>query len=323
MQLLHKCKKRYIFAGKSSAMGAKRGHIVLLAAVVMMMAVPLCAQQKWKLNNVIDKHYFSLSASGGYYSLLENIPEITTKGGGGCTIGIGYEFRYSYFWLSAGFDFQYGASTLTTAPFDIHREFLDTQGKPVNFHFYVDEYSDTQHDFRIGIPVMVGFCTNGIYGGIGMKFSYAPRTVATPSIKYVTTGTYEQYIDDFENMPNHFYTEYTAPGRTEIVMKPQGHVIAELGYDILNRERMTTYALCSVLKVAAYAEYGINSCMSGSEDDGILYGYDETNPAQLIANSYYAQHNVSKARIVPLFVGIKVTFMLRIKTANCRCDSKW
>ena len=298
----------------------RNGYIILLVAVVLLTASPVRGDQVWKLRNVIDKHYFSLSASGGYYSLLENLPDISTSGGGGLALGFGYEFRYSYFWLSLGIDFQYGVSTLTSAGFDVHRELLDTQGKPVSFHYYVDSYRDTQHDCRIGMPFMLGFCTNGIYGGIGVKISYAPRTICTPSITYTTTGTYEQYIDDFEEMPNHFYTEYTTPGRSEVIMKPQGHVVAELGYDILNKERMASYSLCSVLKVAAYAEYGINSCMSGSEHDGILYGYDSTNPALLTVNSYYAQHDVSKARIVPLYVGVKVTFMLRIKTANCHCD---
>ncbi len=291
----------------------------VLLAIVLTASGQVLSQQVWKMNNVIDKHYLSLSASGGYYSLLENISEIKTVGGGGVTLGVGYEFRYNKLFLSGGIDFQYGASTLIYQGFDVHRELLDTQGKPVSFHYYVDEYRDTQHDLRIGVPIMIGFCTNGIYGGVGVKFSYAPRTITTPSVTYETTGSYSQYIDDFADMPNHFYTKYTAPGRSEVIMKPQGHVIAELGYDILNRERMNNYALCSVLKIAAYAEYGLNSCMSGTDHNGVLYGFDETNPVQLTVNSYYAQRDLSKARIVPLYVGIKVTFMLRIKTANCQC----
>ena len=274
----------------------------------------------WKQYNVISKHYFSLSASGGYYSLQENIPEVTTRGGGAGMLGFGYEMRYKGFFVSAGVDLQYGGSTMTMPAYDVHREMYDTQGKRVSFHYSVDSYTDTQYDFRVGVPVMLGFYTNGIYGGVGAKFSYAPHTITTPTIHYVTTGTYERYIADFEDMPNHFYTEYTTPGKNEVKMHPQGSIIAELGYDVLNKERMTNYALCSVLKVALYAEYGINSCMDGNEHDEQTYGINAANPSQLTIDSYYARANLDNARIVPFYVGVKVTFMLRIRTSNCRCE---
>ncbi|MBQ9295685.1 MAG: hypothetical protein IJ204_00640 [Paludibacteraceae bacterium] len=286
--------------------------------LLIIASLPLRAEV-WKQYNVITKHYFSISAGGGYYSLLENIPEVTTRGGGAGMLGVNYEFRYSGFWFSVGADVQYGSSTLTMAPFEVHREMYDTQGKRVSYHYNIEEYSDTQRDFRVGVPVLFGFYTNGVYGGIGAKFSYAPHTVTTPAMTYTTSGTYERYLADFENMPNHFYTQYSVPGKTEVKMHPQGSVIAELGYDVLNKERMSNYALCSVLKVALYAEYGINSCTSGNAHDEIIYKYNPADPTQLIADSYYVRHNLEKARIVPFYVGVKVTFMLRIRTSNCRC----
>lgn len=305
-------------------MRARRKHnpCSFLAFILAVAGVcyPLSGSAEvWKMYNVISKHYFSISAGGGYYSLAENIPEVTTHGGGAGMLGIGYEFRYNGFWLSVGADVQYGSSTMTMDGFEVHREMYDTQGKRVSFHYDVAGYKDTQRDFRVGVPVLLGFYTNGFYGGIGAKFSYAPHTVATPSITYTTTGTYERYLADFENMPNHFYTDYTTPGHSEVKMKPQGLVVAELGYDILNKERTRNYALCSVLKVSAYAEYGINSSISGSEHDQQYYGVNSANPSQLTVDSYYVRNSLQGARIVPFYVGVKVTFMLRIRTANCRC----
>lgn len=277
----------------------------------------------WKLYNYNTKHYFSLSAGVGYYSLLENIPEVSTKGGASGLFGLAYELRYNGFSFMVGVDLQYGSSTMTMAPFTAHREIYDTQGKQVSLHYEISSSTDTQSDFRVGVPVMFGFYTNGIYGALGAKFSYAPHTVCTPSMTYTTTGTYERYIADFENMPNHFYTEYTTPGHSEVKLHPQGSVIAELGYDILNKERMTNYALCSVLKVALYAEYGLNNCMSGAEHDGLTYEVNPNDPSQLIVSSYYARRELRGARVVPFYVGAKVTFMLRIKTANCKCEEYW
>lgn len=290
----------------------------IMVLFVLCLSFPVRAEV-WKQYNVISKHYFSIAATGGYYSLLENIPEVTTRGGGAGMLGIGYEFRYNGFWLTTGVEVQYGTSTMNMDGYDVHREMYDTQGKRVSYHYYVAGYSDTQRDFRVGVPLMLGFYTNGIYGGIGAKFSYVPHSVTTPSITYTTTGTYERYIADFENMPNHFYTEYTTPGHNELKMHPQGLIIAELGYDILNKERMQNYALCSVLKIGLYAEYGINSAFSGNEHDELTYGVNPINPSQLTVDSYYVRNSLQGARIVPFFVGVKVAFMLRIRTSNCRC----
>lgn len=288
-----------------------------------LTAVPMWGQQKWKMYNVNTKHYFSVAAGVGYYSLLENIPEIQTTGGAAGTLNVGYELRYNGFCMLLGVDVQYGASTMTMPPFSVHRDIYDTQGKRVSMHYEVSRYSDTQSSLRVGVPLLFGFYTNGIYGALGAKFSYVPLTVSVPEMKYTTTGTYEQYIVDFEDMPNHFYTEYTTPGREEIRMHPQGLVVAELGYDILNKERMSSYARCSVLKVAVYAEYGLNSCLSGLAHDEQTYGINPADPSQLVVSSYYARRNLRNARIVPLYVGVKLTYLMRIRTANCHCESPW
>lgn len=288
--------------------------------MILLLAVTSAQAEVWKQVNVFTKHYLALSGQVGYFSLLENMPEVTTRGGASGALGVGYELRHQGFWFSLGLDFQYGGSTLTTAGYSVDRAMYDTQGKLVNFHYDVSSYSDTQHDLRIGLPIMVGFCTNGIYGGAGLRFSVAPYTATTPALHYKTAGGYEKYIDEFEEMPNHFYTEYNTTGRSELHLTPQASVVAELGYDILNKERMSNYALCSVLKVALFAEYGLNSCMKGTMHESEVYEVDPVNPVLLIPSSYYANKDLRGARIVPLFVGVKVTFMLRIRTANCRCD---
>lgn len=294
----------------------KRGCVIWLLLLATMMA----QAEVWKMYNVLTKHYLALSGELGYYSLLENVPGVTTRGGASGSIGLGYEMRYNNFWLGVGLNFQFCSSTMTIAGSSVDRAIYDTQGKLVQYHYDVEGYKDTQNSLRVGLPILLGFYTNGIYGGAGVRVSLAPYSFTTPSVTYKTIGDYDHYIDPFEDMPNHYYTEYTTTGHTDIKLRPQASVIAELGYDILNKERMTTYALCSVLKVALFAEYGLNSCLTGTKDERDIYRVDSTNPTQLIPDAYYANKDLRRARIVPLFVGVKVTFMLRIKTANCRCD---
>ena len=272
------------------------------------------------MRNVITKHYLSLNGQVGYFSFLENIPDVRTRGGASGALGIGYEMRYNNFWFGLGVDLQYAASTMTTGGYSIDRTVYDTQGKILQYHYDVHSYTDTQHNLRVGIPLLLGFYTNGIYGGAGLRVSFAPYSFSSPSMTYKTRGSYDLYIEDFEDMPNHFYTEYTTHGRSNIQILPQASVIAELGYDILNKERMSAYALCSVLKIAVFAEYGLNSCMQGTKDESDVYRVNATNPSLLEPASYYANKDLRAYRIVPLFVGVKVTFMLRIKTADCRCD---
>ena len=298
----------------------KKNNYIVLSLVLTLAIVQNVHAEVWKMYNVNTKHYFSVSAGGGYYSLLEDIPDISTEGGGAGLFGIGYEMRYNGFWFSLGADLLYGTSTLSMDGWDAYREIYDTQGKKVTYSYNVAEYHDTQRDFRIGVPLMIGFFTNGLYGGIGGKFSYAPRTMTTPSITYTTVGTYNQYLADFVSMPNHFYTDYTEKGTSRVEMVPQGSVCAELGYDILNKERMSAYSLCSVLKVAIYAEYGINSCVKGPEHDDMVFGFNTQDASRLTVGASYARISTKDARIVPFYVGIKVSFMLRIKTASCHCD---
>ncbi|MBO4453457.1 MAG: hypothetical protein J5761_00200 [Paludibacteraceae bacterium] len=300
------------------------GRVYIALVIGLLTAAgELCAQQQWKIRNANSKHYFSVSAGCGYYSLLENIPELRTTGGAAGMLNVGYELRYNRFCMMLGVDVQYGASTMYMAPFSAHRDIYDTQGKRVSMHYYVGRYSDTQSSLRVGLPLLFGFYTNSFYGVLGAKFAYVPMTVSIPEMRYTTTGTYEQYIVDFENMPNHFYADYTTPGREEIHMHPQGLVVAEVGYDLLNKERMSSYARCSVLKIALYAEYGLNSCMSGLAHDEQTYEINPADPSQLIVSSYYARRNLRGARIVPFYVGVKLTYLIRIRTANCHCESPW
>ena len=292
----------------------------LIIHMVLLLALGTAQAEVWKQRNVLIKHYLSLNGEVGYYSLLENMADVRTRGGAGGALGLGWEMRYNHFWCGLGIDFMYGSSTMTTAGYSVDRELIDTQGKHVSYHYDVQSYTDTQHDFRLGLPIMLGFYTNGIYGGAGLKFSVAPYTATTPTITYRTIGDYEKYIDPFEDMPNHFYTEYTINGHSEIKIVPQASVVAELGYDILNKERMSAYARCSVLKVSVYAEYGLNSCTKGTKFESEVYDVDPSNPTRLEPNSYYANKDLRDKRIVPLFVGVKVTYMLRIRTADCHCD---
>ena len=289
-------------------------HILLLLVFSPVMAIG------WRQTDVQLKHYLTFSTNGGYFSLLENIPEVETLGGGGATLGIGYEMRYKHLWVGAALDVQYCFSSLNSPANDIDRVVYDTQGKALTYHYHVRGYTDTQHDVRIGLPVLVGFYTNGIYGGVGIHASFAPFTVATPTVAYTTRGEYERYINDFTNMPNHFYTEYTIRGRTEMKMLPQVSVIGEIGYDVLNKERISQYRRCSVLKIAAYAEYGFLNSTTGSQEVTDLFYVDANNPIRLVPVGYYTCRDVRDKRIVPLLVGVKVTFMLRIKTPNCHCD---
>jgi len=305
--------------GSHSNENGRIGWVVLAFFLFPFSVCPVMAKA-WRQSSVLTKHYLALSGDVGYFSLLENIADIETRGGASGGIGIGYELRYNGLWVNAGLDVQFSRSTLTTQPYNVDRAIMDTQGKVVQYHYTVQGYTDTQNDLRIGLPVLVGFYTNGFYFGGGVRVSYAPLTFSTPTVRYTTRGEYEKYIDDFTNMPNHFYTEYTTHGRSELKMIPQLSVVGEIGYDVLNKERMNQYARCSVLKVALYAEYGMLSCLQGTQSPAELYMVDTTNPSQLVPVSYYVTKDLRQNRIVPLFIGVRVTFMLRIKTANCHCD---
>lgn len=290
----------------------------VLLMVVLLLGMSARAEQKIIDNTVLDKHYGWLSLGGGYFTLLEQFDDITTQGGGQVSLSGGYELRYGMFYFSAGVDFAFWLSNATTQAWRFDRAMYDTQGKLMTYHYDLDPSREHSFGLTARIPLMIGMTVNGFYFGVGANVGYQILSENHATRAYRGCATYDQYFEDFTNMPNHFYTNYVATKTEHLRMNIPVNLIGEIGYDVLANYSYSSYSRDQVLKIGAYVEYGLTNAFS-NEEDGSLFDPNPEHPIQLDIWSYYTKKATTTHRVVPLSVGIKLTWMLRIPTKNCNC----
>lgn len=265
-------------------------------------------------------HYVSFSAGGGWYSLMETLPDLNTTGGGSAFAGVGYELRYKNFWLGTGVDLQYFGNTATTNGSLFSQMMYDTQGKQMTCHYDVYDDKEQVQGANVGIPLIVGAqFLNGFYLGAGARFQVNMAATASSRVTYRTSATYDRYIADFESMPNHWYQPYTVTGRQRVTMRPEVSLVAEVGYDVFAHayEALTTLHP-PVLKVAAYAEIGVMNVLK-NEGDLPRYTINAENPMYLDIVPYYRAIDTNVNKFLPLFVGVKLTYLFLVPKRDCRC----
>ena len=291
---------------------------LILFLLILLISQFVHSEQKRIDKNVIDKHYGYLEVGCGYYSLLEQFDDLTTKGGFSAHFGGGYEFRYSYLWTSVGLQVDYWSSTASTREYLMDQRMLDTQGKPIFYHFSIDPSTETSYGLYAYVPVLIGFHVNGFYIGAGAKFGYSIFAKNKILRTYSTSATYEQYIADFIDMPNHSYANYEATNKEKLNIKIPLNLALELGYDVLANYSYSSYSRDKVLKIGLYAEYGLLNAFSNEKDDA-LFAPNQQHPSQLEVFSYYNHKATQHYRVVPFNAGLKVTIMFRIPTSSCNC----
>ncbi|MGM9805450.1 MAG: hypothetical protein ACI3Z7_03335 [Candidatus Aphodosoma sp.] len=275
-------------------------------------------------------HYLTLSMGGGYANLLTNVkdmPDTKLNGGGGATLGLGYEYCYRGFWLSLGVEGQYIASFMNPG-FEVSDvPAIDTEGDNCTFHFQTNQWRDQTQAVYLNIPFMLGFNKGGFYAGIGAKAGLGLYAIGQSRLKYTTTSTYDWAIGDFEQMPNHFIGDFvsTAEGGkyTKLKMNPNIAAIIEIGYEVYSDEGGGS-VLPWRMKVGLYGEYGFMN-VNGSAQNGIApYRHDE-NVTQLITPASLSTENFVGKSVNPLYIGAKLTFMFELpvpQKCNCLQDSR-
>ena len=295
---------------------------LFLLGVVLMAA--LVAQAQYRVGKVDNYHFVYVSASAGYSSMDENLEPVTTNGGFGGLVGVGYEFRRTHFWLSVGgqlsmmnsksivSDYQWDKSATNWPMKDGEKMYaMYPNGLKFDPVYFINQ-TDEQRLVSVDVPVMLGYYYSGFYVGVGAKAGFNFRS----SIK--TKGTYElaANIDRYSgelwrDKPDLYLTTYNYNGKRDYSPKVQASVIGEIGYDVLSTVR-THSTYCQVLKIGFYFECGVRSL---AEDPSVTpLSFEEDGNGNLMAhqayiNPYYMSSTTSNDRILPYYVGVKVTYM--------------
>ena len=280
-----------------------RRMVSLVLLVVMSLSVN--AQRRGDDNY----HFGYISVGAGYSALSSNIKNVSNYGSWGALGGVGYEFRRAKFWMSIGAQIQILNSSCDIAEFTYTQVGKDDQGRDVDFHYLVNQ-TDKQRWTSIDVPLLLGYYYQGFYVGFGAKVGFSYRSSVTSSGQYELRGDYHRYAgEDFKEMPDHRYGKYDFSGKQEIKLLPRGAVMAEIGYDVLATRR-TNSLTCTILKIGMFFEYGVNSLIAVPEKSKPRIVVSENDPTSATVYPYYLTAITKSDRVMPYFVGLKLTFMV-------------
>ncbi len=299
----------------------------LKGAFVFLFLLPSIAMfgdsgyTRYQRNNS-TAHHIGIVGSIGYSTFLDDYPEITCIGNVGGTFGIEYEMRVDGFWFSLGPEIQYiqGTSQFNTSGTDVR--VMDTYGVSTMYHYEFNKGLDHQRLIFANIPITLGFYYRGLYLGAGVKVGYAVYGDEKTTLQYTTTGTYQEYIDEFKQMTNHSYRTYTSSITQKLSHLPKFSILGEVGYDVLSWYRNRDRTITSGLKISAFVEYGLNNIVGGTNDVSV-YSLNSQDASKIELNPFYLSRAGNSHHIHPLFAGIKISFLLCIKTKSCNCYDNW
>ena len=278
-------------------------------------------------------NFIAVSVSGGYSNMVTYDKIDLPIGLAGGTFGFGYEMhgRNPNFWWSVMGEAEYLTSSLTINNEAGDRWIHDNENYLAIMHYDINHWNDFQQYFFLSLPVMVGYRMPGFYVGGGVKFMYCTYGHATNTLNYTTSATYDRYCDDFVDMPNHYYTNYTSTGSSKLNFnKFNAAICFEIGTTVLDRtydvvkpknKKMHTYNPRLMMKLGFYAEYGFLNLNSGTGNASLVtIRNDEAHTldvAPLFVSSAMTNRTVN-----PFYAGIKLTILYNRHCRNCQGKAK-
>lgn len=289
---------------------------VFLGLLLLTITVGINARSPYaKAENY---HFGYISAAAGYSSLGQNISNVSTKGNLGYLVGVGYEFRHTAFWLSVGAQYMQHQSQTAIDEFTYQPAFkgMDDQGKNVDYYKYTINQTDRQSWRTIDVPILLGYYYNGFYVGAGAKVGFSMGSTIVVNGSYELSAQYNRYIGEWHQV--HYYGNYTVPETTyNCDLRPQFSILGEIGYDLLS-PMSTRSAICHVLKIGFYFEYGVRSVrpegsMGVINIDGMSVeeaAKSKVDVTKATLNPFYLSQASEGKYVVPYMVGVKLTYMI-------------
>lgn len=304
-------------------------NVVKCGMLGLMCLVSVCA---WGLTTD-TQHYFGFDLGGGYSMLNRDVDACQIIGGGTGTVGLVYELKHDRFWFGTGVDYTFFSDKLvgncsSSSPWIYDRaDIRDNQGKDITMHYAMSHYQEWTKMHYIGIPIMVGFqLDNGFYMGVGAKVGLCVRASTDAQIDYSTSGTYERYVADFENMPNHYYGDYSSDFSSSLKTNVKGSALFEIGCDLAaarlhSPEGQYKKVSKARTKVGAYLEYGFQQISDADGKNNLAFISPQTNAAhRLNMNTLYKPYG-SSHWVSPICVGVKLTVLFSApEKTNCNCE---
>jgi hypothetical protein len=186
-------------------------------------------------------------------------------------------------------------------------------------HVQVDKSSDLCHMANVNIPLLFGGEWKRFYFMVGPKISYSFYGSTVSSALVTTYGAYDEYYDDFYNMPNHQFAS-NQPMSSERFpihwrkMNIMAHVEigARLGHMFKHQQFRLNPDLVRMY-IGVYADFGLLDMYNAPDSEAEIFGYTETEQGvQFYIQPLLVSSLANKAEFRNFNVGIKYTIAFEL-----------
>ena len=197
---------------------------LILSIAMLAMLLPVNAVVK-------TSHFIQFWGEGGarQYTGTFNraIPQLGFLG----DVGIGYEFRAGWFVINTGVGFAVPTFRLNVEDMTSSFYGQDDEGDYRHYNYVSTGRVERYNGFNLQVPLMFGIQLKKFYMLIGAKGDFNMWTASHIRANIAAQGVYDDFIDPFENMPEHTYYEGTSIRQHHAVrFGPDVNARLELGW---------------------------------------------------------------------------------------------
>lgn len=257
-------------------------------------------------------HFLQVHGDAGYSALLHTVPGMKPSAGMNGMLGFDYRLYHNNFLFSIGVEGMYELNVNSMDEMDVVIPMRDTELQLFNMHVHVDKSQDLAHAVNLNIPLLFGGEWGRFYFMAGPKVSLNMWGITSSKAEVTTYGEYDEYYDDFYDMPNHQFASDQYMGSATKPLKLNFNVMAhvEIGGRVghmfkykqfrLNPDKVRMY-------LAGYADFGLfNLHVAGSGSP--MFEYRETDQGvQFYVQPLMLSNLADAATFRNLNVGIKFT----------------
>lgn len=301
---------------------SKRIFILLLAVVCGVLTISAQTRQQ-----IRDSHldFIYLTGAAGYHGYLNQEDQLKNGAGVGAELGLGYRMYHHHFIFSLGVEGKYGFASVL--PTDEKRTFPntpDSEGDLMTLNADIFHRQDLIQNVDLQVPVLMGGEWYHFYFMAGAKVGLNMYGSAITKARLTTSGTYNRFGEDFEDMPNHQYlsNQEVRSDKQKISFNTQVYATAEIGYRFGELYRVNGADIPKARRryyVAAFAEYGILNMHKSAAGQAAVV------PVKMSDGSYsfqvspaYNSVTFRDAAVNNLMVGVKFTMLFQLpKNKKC------
>lgn len=299
---------------------------VVLACVAILFVDVCCLEARAPR----ESDYVYLGVSGGYSVLSGKVSPMDVDGSLNLGGHLGYEYRHGLFLFRASANVQLLKSRCSTPISIPDMKIEDQVGTDPTMHYEMKSpLKERLTCLLLGVGFMAGYSQNsnnstnlseggGFYVLGGLNLLCRDKFYSDVSLDYSTTATYSKYIDDYEDMPNHYYSEQHSEAsvnfKKDVFFENISIMLsAEIGWEW----KLNKY--CHMLKLGAFCDTGLTNVMNNKETTECCPNHD--NMSQIMVDSYYKSQTMKDKYVVPFIVGVRLGFSLNINNpSKCRSN---